>query len=112
MSAELRTDIWVSALIRRVQAGGASAFVIHKGDEIAGAVLVKVARLDGTGALYGPATDMDGRRFWIDLTATAGGAEEAAIDAYVARRRRTDTDLWLVEIEDREGRSFLMERID
>jgi hypothetical protein len=112
MSAELRTDIFVAALIRRAQAGGASAFVIHKGDLEAGAVLVKVARLDGTGALYGPAMDPEGRRFWMDLTAGAGGPDEAALDAYVARRRAYDSDLWLVEIEDREGRPFLLERID
>ena len=38
---ELSTDIWVGALIRRAELGGAFAMVARKGDPRAGAVLVK-----------------------------------------------------------------------
>ena len=38
----LSTDVWVGALIRRAQAGGAFATVVRKGDERGGTVLVKV----------------------------------------------------------------------
>ena len=38
----LSTDIWVGALIRRVEIGGGFAVVARKGDPRAGAVLVKV----------------------------------------------------------------------
>lgn len=112
MNAELRTDIWVAALIRRAGAAGAGAVVAWKGDAVAGVVLVKVARLDGTASLFGPALGPEGRRIWMDLTASAGGPDERAIDRYVARRRHHDSDLWLVEIEDRDGRSFLVEPVD
>ena len=48
----LSTDIWVSALIRRAELGGAFGVVARKGDARAGAVLVKVLnRSDGTARL-------------------------------------------------------------
>ncbi len=50
--AELKTEFWASALIRRAEIGGAFAGVVRKGDADAGAVLVKVATLDGRARLY------------------------------------------------------------
>jgi hypothetical protein len=34
---------------------------------------------------------------------------EAEVDAALARQRRYDPDLWLIEVEDRAGRSLLDE---
>ncbi|MBL8530633.1 MAG: DUF1491 family protein [Hyphomonadaceae bacterium] len=110
--AELKTDFWVSALIRRAQIGGAFAAVARKGDTDAGAVLVKVASLDGRARLYAPARAGEGERVWLDLSAGSLGDEEAAVDAYARKRADVDPDLWVVEIEDRQGRHFLEERID
>lgn len=109
---EFRTDIWAAALIRRAELGGASAFVSRKGDPDAGAVLVKVATLDGRAHLYGPALNAEGEQIFLDLSAGSLGVEEQAIDAYAQRRAQTDPDLWLIEIEDRAGRHFLTERVD
>lgn len=110
--AELKTDFWVSALIRRVQLGGAFAAVTRKGDADAGAVLVKVATLDGRARLYAPARAGEGDRVWLDLSAGSLGDEEAAVDAYARKRADADPDVWVVEIEDRRGRHFLEERVD
>lgn len=110
--AELKTEIWVSALIRRAQIGGAFAGVVRKGDPDAGAVLVKVATLDGRARLYAPARDGAGERVWLDLSSGALGENEAEIDAYARKRAETDADLWVIEIEDRDGRDFLTEPID
>jgi hypothetical protein len=111
-NSELRTQIWVSALLRTAQANGAMGYVVRRGDDDAGAVLVKVARLDGTARLLVPARDGKGVRIYLDLTGQTAGPDEASIDAYFARRARQDSDIWCVEIEDREGRSFLTERVD
>jgi hypothetical protein len=60
--SELKTDFWASALIWRASIAGAFAGVTQKGDTDAGAVLVKVASLDGKARLYAPARDGEGER--------------------------------------------------
>jgi len=112
MTPELKTEIWVSALIRRAQIEGAFAAVARRGDADAGAVMVKVATLDGRARLYGPARDGDGERVWLDLSAGSLGDDEREVDAYCRRRAENDPDLWVIEIEDKKGRHFLMERVD
>ena len=106
----LSTDIWVGALIRRAEIGGAFAVVVRKGDPRAGAVLVKVLnRNERTARLYSEATRGDGERIWMQPVAST---DEADLDAYVARTVRIDPDVWVVEIEDREGRHFLVETVE
>jgi len=109
---ELKTQFWASALIRRAELAGAFAGVTRKGDADAGAVLVKVALMDGRARLYAPARDIAGERIWLDLSAGQLGEAERDVDAYVAKRAETDPDLWVIEIEDRQGRHFLQERVD
>ena len=106
----LSTDIWVGALIRRAEQGGAFAVVARKGDARAGAVLVKVVdRRAGEARLYAEALHGEGERFWMQ---PAAGRTEDELDAYVARAARIDPDLWLVEIEDLQGRHFLTEPVE
>ncbi len=106
----LSTDVWVGALIRRAELAGAFATVAHKGDPRAGAVLVKVLdRRKGTARLYAEAVGADGERMWMR---PARAEAEAELDAYVERARRVDPDLWVVEIEDTQGRHFLTESVD
>ena len=106
----LATDLWAGALIRRAELSGAFAVVARKGDARAGAVLVKVLnRSDRTARLYAEATRMDGERVWMQPAATT---EEFELDRYIERAVRIDPDLWVVEIEDREGRHFLTEAVD
>ena len=104
----LKSEIWVKALLRRAAAAGVPAVVVRRGDADAGAIFVTVARLDGTADLYGPApaglqTD-DGERL---LQSLQTGVTEASIAAVIERESRIDGDLWLIEIESREGRNFL-----
>jgi len=106
----LSTDIWVSALIRRAEQAGTFAMVMKKGDARAGAVLVKVMdRRAETARLYAEATRADGERVWMQ---PHPDADEAALDAYAERARRIDPDLWVVEIDDTQGRHFLTETVE
>jgi hypothetical protein len=106
----LSTDIWVGALIRRVEQGGAFAVVARKGDPRAGAVLVKVLnRGDGTARLLAEATRGDGDRVWME---PAASREEGDLDRYIERAVRIDPDVWVVEIDDRDGRHFLVEPVE
>jgi hypothetical protein len=106
----LSTDIWVAALIRRAELGGAFAVVVRKGDARAGSVLVKAYNpADGTVRLFAEATKGDGSRVWMQPVVAT---DEASAEAYLARSLRIDPDLWVVEIEDRQGRHFLVEPVD
>lgn len=111
MDTRLPTSLWAEALIRRASVGGASAFVLQKGDAERGDVLVKLAHLDRTARLFAPFMDLDGSRIFLDLIAQGIGPSEHDIDEYVARARSRDADLWVIEIEDRDGRHFLTETV-
>jgi hypothetical protein len=107
----LKSAIWVMAYVRAVQSAGAAAFVVRRGDEAAGAIFVKVNRLDGTAELFGPAPAGEARAD-LDRVFTARfpgreGVPEAEVDAALAAEVRYDADLWIVEVEDRQGRHGL-----
>ena len=106
----LSTDIWVAALIRRAELAGGFGVVARKGDARAGSVLVKVLNLeDRTTRLYAEATRGDGERVWMH---PARFEDEAAIDRYIERALRIDPDLWVVDVEDKQGRHFLTEPVE
>ena len=111
--ARLPTGFWVGALVRRVQLGGASAFILQRGDTERGDVLVKVATLDGGARAFVPSMDFEtGARVFVDLAMRGVGQTEAEIDDYIRRALERDRDLWVIEIEDREGRHFLTEPVE
>ena len=104
------SDIWVDALIRRAELGGAFPVVVRKGDARAGSVLIKVLnRSQGTARLYAEATRGDGEKVWMR---PALSEQETELDAYIARAARVDPDIWVVEIDDRDGRHFLTEPVE
>ena len=106
----LSTDLWVSALIRRAELAGAFATVARKGDARAGTVIVKAFDTSSRRArLYSEAFGPDGERLWMQPVESE---MESELDEYLARQTQYDPDLWIVEIEDREGRHFITERVE
>jgi hypothetical protein len=102
----LTTDFWVAAYLNRLRLSDIPAFVVAKGDPTAGAVLVKQNTLDGHARAFQRSFDlMTGERAWITLTE----GDEAEVDAAIARQRGFDRDLWVIEVEDRDGRHLLDE---
>ncbi len=108
----LPTHVWVDALVRRAQVAGASAFVLQRGESSRGDVLIKVANLRGNARAFVPRTSMEGTRIFADLESQGIGPEEPSVDDYIARARDRDRDLWVIEIEDRDGRHFLTEPVE
>lgn len=105
----LSSDLWVSALIRRAEIEGAYATVVKKGDDRAGSVIVKAYDTSTrTAKLYTEAFGNDGERLWIQPVTSDS---ETELDAYIARQRGYDPDLWVVEIEDKRGRHFITEKV-
>lgn len=105
----LKAGIFVRALIRRVQVAGASAFVVRSGMEEAGAIILKIAKLDGQVLVLNQARDARGALVWAQPL--GGWSDEARANAWCAKQITFDPDLWIVEIEDREGRAFVDEAI-
>lgn len=108
----LPTKVWIDALVRRVQVAGASAFILQRGDEARGDVLIKVSELNGTARAYVPRTSMEGARIFVDLEGQGVGPDETGVDDYLRRTAERDRDLWVLEIEDRDGRHFLTEPVE
>jgi len=104
MEPRLTAEFWVAAYLARLRLADIPAFVTARGDGTAGAVIVKVNRLDGTARAWSRSFDLaSGARVWAVL---AEGAE-AEVDAGLARQRGYDPDLWVIEVEDRQGRHLL-----
>ncbi|WP_375261010.1 DUF1491 family protein [Palleronia sp.] len=104
--ARLASGIWVSAYLARLGQANIPAYVMMRGDETAGAILVKCATLDGRARVYARAWDFEtDTRPWTDWMSGA----EPDVDAALRAERSRDPDLWVVEIESREGRTLLGE---
>ncbi len=106
----LKAEIWVKAYLRRCQVEGADAVLVRRGDGDAGAIYIKISRLDGTAALYGPAPAgldeaREDRRWQACLKREP--ASESDADTYLERQIDFDPDIWIVSVEDRQGRHFL-----
>jgi hypothetical protein len=108
----LKTALWVAAYLRRCNVEGIFAVVRRRGAEEAGAIFVRVTRLDGTSDLFGPAplsafhAAQDAARAFTPSLAKQS-APDADVEAYLARQVKFDPDVWIVEVEDRHGRNFL-----
>ncbi|MBU3000646.1 DUF1491 family protein [Roseovarius nubinhibens] len=104
--ARLTTRFWVDAYLARLRFQDIPAFVTRHGDDLAGAVLVKLNTLDGQARawhrMFDPLADT---RRWEVLAE----GEEATVDAAIGRQSGFDPDLWVIELEDRAGRHLLDE---
>lgn len=100
--ARIPTKLWVSAHLRRLSAQGVPAVVARRGDPHGGMVILKVNRLEHGCRVLVQTRDLDGALSW--LPALDGKAvPEADADAYIARQTGYDPDLWVVEVETRNG---------
>ena len=104
----LSADLWVGALLRRVEQAGSFAYVARKGDARYGSVIVKVVNLRTREACVLREATKGDETVWMKPTSSL---TESDLDAYIARQIQYDPDLWVVEIEDVEGRHFLTEPV-
>ena len=103
---KLTADIWVSAYLTRLRLSEIPAFVVQRGDSTAGAVLIKLNTLDGKSSCFQRSFDlMTGERKWMVLV----DGDEADVDASIVKQRGFDPDLWVIEVEDKQGRHLLVE---
>jgi hypothetical protein len=108
----LKSAIWVAAYIRRCNGEGAFAVVRRRGAEDAGAIFIKLNRLDGTADLFAPApqTAFDDARPADRAFSRSFGKEpvpEQKVEDKLVKEAHFDPDVWIVEVEDRNGRHFI-----
>ncbi len=99
----LRSGLWVQVQLRVCDLGSIPIVVAHRGDEQAGAVILKHNRLAGGCRVFVRTMGADGGSAWLSALGPAPVAEAEA-DAYVRRALDNDPDAWVLEIEDRDGR--------
>ena len=106
----LKSSIWVKAYVRRCAVAGVAAYVVRHGDDDAGTIFIRINRLDGSSELFGPApaglSDLEFDRKWM-RRGKANPVSDAEAERMLEREVGFDGDLWIVEVEDRDGRHFL-----
>ena len=104
--ARLTSSFWVTAYLTRLRLNEIPAFVVAHGDDTGGAVLVKLNTLDSKARVFQRSFDlMSGDRTWVVLAE----GPEAEVDASISRQRSFDPDIWVIEVESKEGRHLLDE---
>lgn len=102
----ITSSLWVSAYCRTCEVNGAYAMVSRKGMDQAGAIFVLVNLLDGQADLYIPAPqsayDAD-NRFERLFELRFSQTDISDVEKYIKSECRFDSDLWVVEIEDKKG---------
>lgn len=107
---KLKAKLFVHAALRRCDIEAIPAVVARKGDEDAGTVLVRVNRARDQCEIYTQVRDATGRLGWLRATGAEPVADERA-DAYIARARDIDYDLWVIEIDSPKGRVPFIEAV-
>lgn len=95
-------EFWIMANVRRCNDTGVPALVVKRGDSRGGTLLLKLNRFEDGCKVLTQARDPDGNPGW--LAAFSGNlVPEAEADEYIGRAMNRDPDLWVVEIETRDG---------
>jgi hypothetical protein len=110
VEARLKTVIWVKALVRRCDLATIPIAVLARGDADAGAILLKFNGGASGCTVLTQARGQDGELLWMRATGP-GSVEEADADAYIARQRGRDPDIWVVEIETNSAENVIDGRI-
>jgi hypothetical protein len=108
--ARLDSQTLVSALIRRVAGVGGFATVLHKGDPVGGIILVQLLDRGRFGTLLERMTDLSGRQTLV-ACGPKSDSQDTEISDYIVKRKRSDPDLWLVELDVADGERFAAETL-
>jgi hypothetical protein len=96
----------VSSLIRRVQAEGGFATVLHKGERDAGTILVVLVERGANARLFERMPQLNGTRAWTQSKEEDHESKREFSD-YLERRVKQDPDLWIVELDIACGERFI-----
>ncbi|MBL8638915.1 MAG: DUF1491 family protein [Alphaproteobacteria bacterium] len=100
----LPLSLWIEAHLRRLNQTGQAYYILHKGAYDGAAVLLKINLLNGTSKLL-TLMRVDGDQLVWSPVLRDEIMDESPISDYVTRAMHRDPDVWVVEIEDRDGRN-------
>ena len=99
----LSSDSWISSYRQHLQLEGIPVYILKKGNSVAGSILIKVSMSGDLAKVYHNVLDAKGDSNWDVLI--EGNHEE--IDKSLERQISFDSDLWLLEVEEKEGKCLL-----
>jgi hypothetical protein len=106
VEARLPAHLEVAALIRRTQAEGGFATVLHKGEQDAGTIMIVLCENGTNSRIYERMPQPDGNRIW-QLTKVQDSINTGEIDDYLARRAVQDRDMWIIELDSAQGQRLI-----
>jgi hypothetical protein len=111
MEARIAASVLASGLIRKAEGEGGFGAVLAKGDPTAGSILVILLEKGGNPRLFERLLQPDGRYCWQE-----GGSQrvenQREVPEFIARRRRFDPDLWVIELDIPSAERFAAEMND
>jgi hypothetical protein len=108
MEPRIAASVLASGLIRKAEGEGGFGAVLAKGDPTAGTILVILLEKGRNPRLFERLLRPDGRYSWLE----AGGGhadDESRVPELIARRRRFDPDLWVLELDIPSAERFAAE---
>jgi hypothetical protein len=108
--ARLASSVLVSALLRRAQDEGGFGAVIAKGDPTAGAIAVILAEKGRKACFLERLLQPGGRYAWQSARQEIENEEE--FKSFLERRRKSDPDLWILELDIACAERFAAEMND
>lgn len=106
MSERLPAHLEVSGLIRAVEAAGGFATVLAKGERDAGTLLVIACEKGQNARAWERMPQRDGTRGWA-VAKAQDPDDPGDFAAYCERRKRQDSDLWVLELDIANAERFI-----
>lgn len=106
MTPRLPAHLEVSALVRAVEAAGGFAALLAKGEREAGIILVVCCDRGASSEIYERMPTAQGDRQWT-MVRKQDIDEKQEFEEYLARRRKQDPDLWIVELDIPQAKRFI-----
>ena len=97
------SEFWISAYKKVLESQAIPIFVVQKGDSKAGAIIVRISDLKGMSKIFVQSYDLKGERQWIELAA----GTDLQMDDLIVKQKEVDTDLWVLDVETRNGCHYL-----
>ena len=106
MDGRIPAHLEVAGLIRAVEAAGGFASVLARGERDAGTLLVVCCEKGANAAAYERMPQPDGTRSW-SLSRAQDTENPKEFWDYCDRRKRQDSDLWIVELDIARAERFI-----